>query len=236
MILRATIGALVVAMASLAVKGVAGNPASVPAGSLSISQAAHALIIDYECGGKGYYLAKLTKPEWPGGASGVTIGIGYDCGYNTKAQIAADWSALSSADISALQSVAGLKGQAGRVALAKVRGVVVPWQTALDVFNRRSLSRFGNLTASAMPGTERQAAHGQGALVSLVFNRGSSMAGDSRREMREIRAALIAGKPERVPGQLRAMRRLWVGKGLDGLLRRREAEAALFERGLRGDD
>jgi hypothetical protein len=29
------------------------------------------------------------------------------------------------------------------------------------------------------------------------------------------------------------MKRIWVGKGLDGLLTRREREAALFERGLK---
>jgi hypothetical protein len=138
MILRLSIGAAALAAAALLTKAVIGIPASVPAGGMTISAAAHEKIVNWECGGKGYYLAKLTRPEWPGGASGVTIGIGYDCGYNTRAQIAADWTALSPADIAALQSVAGLKGQAGRCALAKVRGVVVPWQTALDVFNRRS--------------------------------------------------------------------------------------------------
>jgi GH24 family phage-related lysozyme (muramidase) len=34
---------------------------------------------------------------------------------------------------------------------------------------------------------------------------------------------------QEVADQLRRMKRLWVGKGLDGLLRRREAEALMVE-------
>lgn len=202
------------------------------AGPLALSREGYDLIVEYEVGGKAYYQSRLSKPTWPGGASGVTIGIGYDLGYNTRAQIAADWSALLASDkIAALQSVAGLKGQSARVAVARVRGVVIPWETALAVFERRTLSRFGALTAGAFPAAGAQHPHGQSALVSLVFNRGSSLSGDSRQEMRWIRYNLTA-HPERVPGDFRAMRRLWIGKGLDGLLIRRNAEAALFQRGL----
>lgn len=202
------------------------------AGPLTISNAAHRLIIEHECGGRSYYIRFSQTPEWPGGDSGCTIGIGYDLGYNTREQIARDWAGLGEAKVAALQSVAGLKGQRARIALHKIRWVVVPWETAYAVFQESTLPRFGGLTNGAFPGIARENPHGQGALTSLVFNRGASMEGGGRVEMRAIRADIAAGHPERVPASIRAMRRLWVGKGLDGLLRRRNEEAALFQLGL----
>jgi hypothetical protein len=49
--------------------------------------------------------------------------------------------------------------------------------------------------------------------------------------MRDIRDSLKPA-PHKIPGHIRSMKRLWIGKGLDGLLLRREAEAKLFEKGL----
>jgi GH24 family phage-related lysozyme (muramidase) len=48
-------------------------------------------------------------------------------------------------------------------------------------------------------------------------------------EMRTIRDAVKVGDLVTIVKQLRYMKRLWIGKGLDGLLRRRDAEAALVE-------
>ena len=73
------------------------------------------------------------------------------------------------------------------------------------------------------------------ALVSLTFNRGASYAksGPRYREMREIRGDLNTGSFNRVPGRIRSMKRLWVGMpDVRGLLRRRDEEAELFEKGL----
>jgi GH24 family phage-related lysozyme (muramidase) len=73
-------------------------------------------------------------------------------------------------------------------------------------------------------------------LVSLVYNRGTAMAdsprkpGD-RKEMREIRDAVAAGRLASIPAALRAMKRLWPEGS--GLRDRREREAKLFEEGLR---
>ena len=48
-----------------------------------ISDKAFKLIIKYEVGGgEAYYNKYLKKPSWPGAFSGVTIGVGYDLGYN----------------------------------------------------------------------------------------------------------------------------------------------------------
>ena len=52
---------------------------------------------------------------------------------------------------------------------------------------------------------------------------------DRRREMRAIRNAVARGDLQEIADQLRAMKRLWIGKNLAGLIARREAEAKLVE-------
>jgi hypothetical protein len=47
--------------------------------------------------------------------------------------------------------------------------------------------------------------------------------------MRAIRDLVPQANLAGIAAELRSMQRLWVGKGVDGLLRRREAEAALVE-------
>jgi GH24 family phage-related lysozyme (muramidase) len=71
----------------------------------------------------------------------------------------------------------------------------------------------------------------QGALLSLVFNRGASFTGERRAEMRAIRAELAGGASlARIADQLEAMQRLW--PDVRGLRDRRVREAA-FCRGAR---
>jgi hypothetical protein len=52
---------------------------------------------------------------------------------------------------------------------------------------------------------------------------------DDRREMRAIRDLVPQANLAGIATELRSMQRLWIGKKLDGLLARREAEAALVE-------
>jgi GH24 family phage-related lysozyme (muramidase) len=47
--------------------------------------------------------------------------------------------------------------------------------------------------------------------------------------MRAVRDAVAQGDLQEIANQIRAMKRLWVGKGMDGLLTRRDAEADLVE-------
>jgi hypothetical protein len=51
--------------------------------------------------------------------------------------------------------------------------------------------------------------------------------------MRAIRQHMAERRFERIPDEFRSMKRLWRGRGLDGLLARRDREASLFEAGLR---
>lgn len=203
---------------------------TIPAGPLSISPEGKALIVEFETGGKSYYQRSLSKPTWPGGASGVTVGIGYDVGYNSRAQVLADWKELPESHRNALASAAGVKGVAAKSRASALKWIVVPWDKAEAVFVSNTMPRFGNYTSTAFPGIVGKHGHVQGALLSIVFNRGASMSGSSRVEMRDIRGHVAAGNVKAIPGQIRAMKRLWYGKGLDGLLRRRDAEARLVER------
>jgi hypothetical protein len=58
------------------------------------------------------------------------------------------------------------------------------------------------------------------------------MNGDRRKEMRKIRELIKEGAYDKVPDQFEAMKRVWKGKGLDGLLARRDEEAKLFREGI----
>jgi len=104
---------------------------------------------------------------------------------------------------------------------------------AEEVFRTRSIPLQYFRTAQAFPGVELLTLDAQGALVSLVFNRGTSMVDkpgeDKRKEMRAIRDAVPTQDLREIAAQLRSMKRLWEGMNLQGLIDRREAEAVLVE-------
>lgn len=196
-----------------------------------LSDKAYKLILKYEVGGgEAYYNKALKKPCYPGGASGVTIGIGYDLGYNTKAQYANDWkSLLSDRDFSRLEACLGAKGEYARQLVRNVRDIEVSWDAASIVFKKETLPRFIKETLRAFPGADKLHPDAFGALVSIVFNRGASVTGDSRREMLNIRNLISSKNYKAIAQEIRSMKRLWIGKGLDGLLKRRDEEASLVE-------
>lgn len=202
---------------------------SIPAGPLAISPESKALIVEFETGGRSYYQSKLQRPTWPGGASGVTVGIGYDVGYNTRAAVLSDWKALPESSRNALASAAGVKGVAAKSRASALKWINVPWADAEALFVSNTMPRFGKMTDTAFPGITRTHGHVQGAMLSIVFNRGSSMSGASRIEMRAIRGHVASGRISSIPREIRGMKRLWQHKGLPGLIRRREAEAKLIE-------
>lgn len=198
------------------------------------SQKAIDLIWQEETGGESYYNATERHPDWPGGASGVTIGGSYDLGYETRAQIAADWSDHLSADmVQACQSVAGVHGSPAKALAHEIRSRVdVPWGVALGVFMSRDVPKWEHIVQGALPNTDKLSGDSFGALLSLAFNRGPSFheAGDRYREMREIKTLMSAQKFSAIPDQFLAMRRLWPYGG--DLWKRRMHEAALFAGGL----
>ena len=188
------------------------------------------LILRFEVGGgEDYYNRFLQLPTWPGEASGVTIGVGYDLGYNTQASIRSDWSsALDAASIDRLVRCAGKTGLQARDALPLVRDIRVPWLVAFAVYEAVTIPKFWRTTEGAFPGVDDVHPNCQGGLLSLVFNRGAAMQGDRRREMRAIRDLVPAKNYRGIASQIRSRKRLWIGTSIErGMSRRRDAEADL---------
>ncbi len=193
---------------------------------MTISTAARDLILEME----GF----SSKPDWPGGQSGVTIGFGYDLGYVTVDQFESDWGERIKADAGQrLKAMVGLRALRARNRIGELSDIRVPRSAAGQVFDTRTLPLYELRTAQAFPGVDALPEDARGALVSLVYNRGTSMMDNSpddrRREMRAIRDAVAAGDLAGIAAQLRAMKRLWEGKGLGGLIARREEEAQLVD-------
>lgn len=215
------------------------------ANTTQLSENAIDLIMQFEVGGtKKYYDKFLKHPSWPGGASGVTIGIGYDLGYTSTSQFQVDWQdKLSANDYVRLRRVLGLKGGAGRSSISGVRDIEIPWEAALSVFEENTIPDYIAQTLQAFPNSENLPDDAFGALVSIVFNRGPLIDNsDRRKEMKEIRRILLRGNDEVVDAedirdiaaQVRSMARLWKDvKSSDGDLHdRRLAEAELIENSL----
>ena len=194
-----------------------------------ISKKATDLIIQHEVGGRAYYDKKLQAPIWAGGESGVTIGMGYDLGFNSDKQFMADWpGAINLNFINALRPTIGIKGiQAKAMLKGEILNVRIPYNTAYEVFVKSSLPRYYAMTKRIYPNMDLLNEDTQGALVSVVYNRGNKLEGDSRAEMRAIVDLIAKQDYEGIAEQIEKSKRLWENRGLDGLVVRREAEADL---------
>ena len=212
--------------------GARGVPHGKPSKRL-LSQRSIDLIVACEVASEAVYKAKYQRPIWPKGQSGVTIGVGYDLQSANAAIIDRDWPMLSVDDRALLTSVAALKGPAAKAALPRVQSVEISWSDAYTQF--LAFLRYPTKqTEDAFPNCGMLSDDSFGALVSLVYNRGPSTHNNkSRKEMYEIKQLMAAEQFDKVPYRIRAMKHLWPGPDQRGLPIRREAEAALFERGRR---
>ncbi len=200
------------------------------AASLQVSRAGIDALIAYEISSKAYYTRRLRRPVWPGGQSGVTIGIGYDLGYQSAARIRRDWLGLiPDRALERLFKAARLRGDAARAFVWRLRDVTVPFAAAKHVFHLATLPDYAQRTRRAYPGVEQLPADAQAALLSLIYNRGARMSGGRRREMKEIRYRVADGDLQGISGQLRSMKRLWDRRRLPGLHKRRDAEADMID-------
>ena len=201
---------------------------------MMISDDAFNLIVSEEDSGEAYYTQHYQHFEWPQGASGPTIGIGYDCGYVSVGQARIDWDGyVDPATIDAILPACGLRGQ---VAAQFVRlhgaSVTVTWDQAIAQFKGRELMQWITKVQAALPNTDKLSGDSFGALVSLAYNRGPSFDAPGSRyaEMRAIKAHMAAQEFDKIPGEFLSMRRLWPYNG--DLWNRRMHEATLFQKGL----
>ena len=206
-----------------------------PKSNRHISQKAIDLIVASEVSSEAVYeTTDLKHPTWPKGNSGVTIGIGYDLGYVNELAFADHWDGLLADDvITTLARVCGKKGLAARDARASVQSISIAWNPAIAQFDRY-LPYVVAETEHAFPNCVDLSDASVGALVSLVYNRGSNTDSKHPREqMYQIRQLMIAKNFRAIPDQIYAMKQIWAGNpDARGLLRRRELETQLFEEGL----
>jgi GH24 family phage-related lysozyme (muramidase) len=198
----------------------------------AISQKAINLILESE---------GIDQPSiWPGGSSGITLGYGVDIGADPSSLN--HWvGILSDDDIQLLQIAKGKTGTEASTIKSKFKNIKVTKEQSLKVFKTKTLPIEIQKTTKAFPGVDTLPNEILGPLVSLVYNRGTDLSGSRRAEMKEIHDIIYNystfSEDQRklklnqtvisISEQFKKMKRLWIGKGLDGLLVRRDAEASL---------
>lgn len=187
-------------------------------------------VINFETGGQSYYEKFLKKMTWPKGASGITMGIGADLGYMTLKEYNSYFSKFfTDSQNSKIKETIGLKGENAKKVLSKVKNIELSWDNASEAFVAWTLPKFWNLTNALWPKMDELCEKAQIGLVSLVFNRGASTKGSSRTEMVNIKSLVLKKDYKGIAREIRSMKRLWEGKNMDGLIKRREEEAKMVE-------
>lgn len=199
----------------------------------AISARAKQLLVTFEVSGQALYEKRYKKPTWPGGRSGVTVGIGYDLGYVTEKGLRDDWSMLGAESLAALAQCCGKTGEEAKSLIPLLSKVTVSWQDASKQFDAY-LPYAAGQTESTFRNCGLLTDDSFGALVSLIYNRGASLSPTSarRKEMREIGKLMTDKTFTDIPAKIRDMKRLWPKDNERGLILRRETEATLFEQGM----
>ena len=112
-------------------------------------------------------------------------------------------------DYNRLSTTIGKKGATARQALQYVKDIEVPWDEAFEVYQLQTVPKYSKRVLSIYAGAEKIHPHCFGALLALVYNRGSGLRGDRRREMRNIADHINNENYERIPDEFRSMKRIW---------------------------
>ena len=209
--------------------------ASVPELSRELGTPGATFIARAEISSAKDYRLRFCHPVFPSATSGITIGIGYDLQFVSADAFRTDWGRRLPDDIcTRLVAACGLVGSA--VLLDGLRDITVPLFDAMAVFTSNTLPKTVEQAASIYPQVLDLPFERRTALVSLVYNRGTSLVDrdpvlQNRREMRAIRDLLAAGNADPVADQFDSMARLW-DPGLPGLVKRRHDEATLWRSGF----
>lgn len=199
-----------------------------PPAPARLTRAGRELIYEFEVGGRSGY---DPRPEAPDARlSGVTWGIGYDGHYNSPGAIVVDWRPLGAVKTARLAAVHPYYGPSAQAHLHEVRDILVIWDLAVDVFDRIDVGREFDAGHRLWPGFDDLRPNAQAALISNGFNRGWSVVGAARAEMREMKRLVPLKDYAGIATQLRKSERVWRGTSVyNGLRRRRFAEATLCE-------
>jgi hypothetical protein len=113
------------------------------------------LIIAFEVGSPEVYHAKYRRPIWPGAASGVTVGIGYDLGHTAPRVIALDWEAHPHAV--RLATASGTTGPLAREIAKRLADIVIEYGLARQVFDQTSVVEHYRIARRIFGGAGHQA-------------------------------------------------------------------------------
>ena len=161
------------------------------------------------------------------------IAVAYDVGEHTVAELRADCKGiLDDATIARLEPACGVHGAEAEPIARQLQDIFITWEQAVALARRAIIPKWIEIVRKHLPNTDKLSPDSLGALVSLTFNRGPSFSKEGERfsEMRAIRQHMANREFDKIPGEIRAMKRLW--PTIEGLQRRRDREAELFERGL----
>lgn len=204
---------------------------------LTVSRLSTEKIIGWEVSSEAEYRKRYIMPVYPGAESGITVGIGYDLGYHTKQEITEDWGQyLSASETLFLAGYAGLKGARAKEEFKRMDvAPAIQYQIAEWVF-MRELGNTAKKAVAAYPGLELLRPHAAGAIVSLVFNRGTAKTGAKRAEMGALEAYIKVKGYNGMAILIKKMVKYWDGipnvpgeeeKRYGGLVERRLEEAQL---------
>ncbi len=143
------------------------------------------------------------------------------------------WKDIFTADeLNRLSKAAGLMGEEAAAYYPEIKDIGFSLPDAARVFITRTLPEYRQKLETAFPGAKDLPPLCYGAMLSIVYNRGASLKGDRRREMKAIHDAIIAKEYQLIPDEIRKMKRLWINTSIDFLVPRRESEARICDLGL----
>src|SRR5882672_11269646 len=192
-------------------------------------------IVRQEVTSPAYYTKHYQNPEWPGGASGITVACGYDLGYASPKKITEDWARHVSADmLKVMIHCSGVKGIEAKALLPSVRSQIkIPWDVALDVFSNRDVPLWSGEVQRAVKNTDKVSPLCFGMLVATAYNRGcGGFHSDASRfvEMRHVANDMASTEFKLIGNEFLGMRRLW--PNMRGLRDRYTETASLWNKGL----
>lgn len=195
--------------------------------SLEVSRAGLDLLVSFEVSSPAFYEKKLRRPCWPGGESGVTIGIGYDVGVTGAKQIDQDWRGqLSDEAVDRLLTAQGISGARAKQLARDLSDVEVPLDVAQAVFYRCTVPQFARRTLDVYPRVDKLPPDAQAMVLSLIYNRGARLTGARRQHMAALKPLIARGDLDAIAEQFDLMTALW--PDLPGLQTRRRKEAAMI--------
>ncbi len=188
------------------------------------------LIIESEVGGRRQY-ERNPHPEAPDARySGITQGLGYDNSTVKPDLIATDWMSLGLIASKRLAATHPYTGKAAQQHLHEVIDITVPWDNARNVFVKVDIARVDAACKRTYQGFTELRPKAKDAVRSLVFNRGNSINGTTRTEMRDLQPAIAKQDYHQMAALFRKMVRVWLGTEIyNGMKTRRYAEAKLIE-------